>query len=262
MKNDMNIIHILFGIVLILLVLIQTYNSVKAESHRQELQQLCDFLQSRKDTMDTLISRFDGIISDMASDNERNTVLKNHAIELDKLVKELKYEQDCLESGNRSMKTKRKRMLTQKEKLINETNEIKKTIRQRMDTIAQLDIRINTLKRIKAGLDIDRGEIRAEEISCLSEPLSVMNIQPMMRRLLESQGVKCIGELVCLDRDYFRGIKGVGPVSVERIEAALREKGLCLGMEAVKVNDRWYRIGAEGAEEQAAEQTTQEQTTE
>lgn len=44
MKNDMNIIHILFGIVLILLVLIQTYNSVKAESHRQELQQLCDFL--------------------------------------------------------------------------------------------------------------------------------------------------------------------------------------------------------------------------
>ena len=57
MKNDMNIIHILFGIVLILLVLIQTYNSVKAESHRQELQQLCDFLQSRKDTMDSLLNR-------------------------------------------------------------------------------------------------------------------------------------------------------------------------------------------------------------
>lgn len=147
MKNDMNIIHILFGIVLILLVLIQTYNSVKAESHRQELQQLCDFLQSRKDTMDSLLNRFDGILGDMASDNERNTVLKNHAIELDKLVKGLKYEQDCLESGNRSMKTKRKRMLTQKEKLINETNEIKKTIRQRMDTIAQLEIRIDSLKK-------------------------------------------------------------------------------------------------------------------
>ena len=68
MKNNMNIIHILFGIVLILLVLIQTYNSVKAESHRQELQQICDFLQSRKDTMDSLLSRFDGILGDMASD--------------------------------------------------------------------------------------------------------------------------------------------------------------------------------------------------
>ena len=262
MKNNMNIIHIFFGIVLILLVLIQTYNSVKAESHRQELQQLCNLLQSRKDTMDALINSSDGILSNMASDNERNTVLKNHATELDNLVKELKNEQYWLESGNRSMKRVRKRLRNDKEKLINETNEIREKIRQKKDTIAQLDIRINTLKRIKAGLDIDRGEIRAEEISCLSEPLSVMNIQPMMRRLLESQGVKCIGELVCLDRDYFRGIKGVGPVSVERIEAVLREKGLCLGMEAVKVNDRWYRIGAEGAKEQAAEQTTQEQTTE
>lgn len=91
MKNDMNIIHILFGIVLILLVLIQTYNSVKVESHRQELQQLCDFLQSRKETMDSLLSRFDGILGGLASYNERNTVLKSHAIELDKLVKELKY---------------------------------------------------------------------------------------------------------------------------------------------------------------------------
>ena len=257
MKNSMNVINILFGIVLMILVLVQTYNSVKAESHRQELQQLSDFLKSRKDTMDALINNFDGILCDMASDNERNTVLKNHAIELDNLVKELKNEQYWLESGNRSMKRVRKRLRNDKEKLINETNEIREKIRQKKDTIAQLDIHINTLKRIKAGLDIDRGEIRAEEISCLSEPLSVMNIQPMVKKLLESQGVMCIGELVCLDRDYFRGIKGVGPVSVERIEAALREKGLCLGMEAVKVSDRWYRIGQEGTAEQTTEQTTE-----
>jgi len=262
MKNNMNIIHILFGIVLILLVLIQTYNSVKAESHRQELQQLCDFLQSRKDTMDSLLNRFDGILSDMASDNERNAVLKNHAIELDKLVKGLKYEQDCLESGNRSMKTKRKRMLTQKEKLINETNEIKKTIRQRMDTIAQLEIQIDSLKRIRAGFGIEMDNGLREEISCLSEPVSVLNIPPSVKSILASHGIMCIGELAYLDRDYLQGISGIGPVSVERIDAALQEKGAYLGMEAVKVNDRWYRIGAEGTEEQAAEQTTQEQTTE
>lgn len=102
MKNNMNIIHILFGIVLILLVLIQTYNSVKAESHRQELQQLCDFLQSRKDTMDSLLNRFDGILGDMASDNERNTVLKNHARELQSLVWQLEYKQNGLEASIRS----------------------------------------------------------------------------------------------------------------------------------------------------------------
>ncbi len=261
MKNDMNIIHILFGIVLILLVLIQTYNSVKAESHRQELQQICDFLQSRKDTMDSLLNRFDGILCDMTSDNERNTVLKKHAIELDKLVKDLKNEQYWLESGNRSMKSKQKRLLTIKGKLVNETNEIREKIRQRKHTIAQLEIRIDSLKRIKAGIDIEMGNSLGNEASSLSEPVSGLNIPPSIKLILESQGITCIGELACLDKDYLQGISGIGAVSVERIDAALQEKGAYLGMEAVKVNDRWYRIESEEAEEQTVEQT-QEQTTE
>lgn len=261
MKNNMNIIHILFGIVLILLVLIQTYNSVKAESHRQELQQLCDFLQSRKDTMDSLLNRFDGILGDLASDNERNAVLKNHAIELDKLVKGLRYEQDCLESGNRSMKSTRKRLLTIKGKLINETNEIREKIRQRKGTIAQLEIRIDSLKRIKAGLDIDTGQTQAEEAINLSEAVSALNIPPSVKSILEDHGITCIGELACLDRDYLQGISGIGPVSVGRIDAALQEKGAHLGMEAVKVNDRWYKFESEENGEQTAEQT-QEQATE
>ncbi len=243
MKNNMNIIHILFGIVLILLVLIQTYNSVKAESHRQELQQICDFLQSRKDTMDSLLSRFDGILGDMASDNERNTVLKNHATELDKLVKELRYEQSCLESGNRSMKSKQKRLLTIKGKLINETNEIKEKIRQRKNTIAQLEIRIEN------------------EMDCLSEPVSGLNIPPSIKSILDSQGITCIGELSSLDRDYLQGISGIGTISIDRIDAALQEKGTYLGMDAVKVNGRWYRIEEEQTSEQSQE-STQEQTTE
>ena len=261
MKNNMTTVNILFGIVLMILVLIQTFNSVKMESHRQELQQVGDFLQSRKDTVDSLISRFDGIISDMASDNERNAVLKKHAIELDKLVKGLKYEQECLESGNRSMKSTRKRMLTIKGKLINEANEIKKTIRQRMETIAQLEIRIDSLKRIKAGLDIDTGHTQAEEAINLSEAVSALNIPPSVKSILEDHGITCIGELACLDRDYLQGISGIGPVSVGRIDAALQEKGAHLGMEAVKVNDRWYKFESEENGEQTAEQT-QEQTTE
>lgn len=261
MKNDMNIIHILFGIVLILLVLIQTYNSVKAESHRQELQQLCDFLQSRKDIMDSLLNRFDGILSDMASDNERNTVLKNHAIELDKLVKDLKNEKYCLESGNRSMKSKQKRLLTIKGKLINETNEIKEKIRQRKNTIAQLEIRIDSLKRIKAGLDIEIDNSLGNEMDCLSEPVSGLNIPPSIKSILDSQGITCIGELSSLDRDYLQGISGIGTISIDRIDAALQEKGTYLGMEAVKVNGRWYRIEEEQTSEQSQE-STQEQTTE
>lgn len=130
-----------------------------------------------------------------------------------------------------------------------------------MDTIAQLEIRIDSLKRIKAGLDIDTGQTQAEEVSNLSEPVSVLNIPPSVKSILEDHNITCIGELACLDRDYLQGISGIGPVSVERIDAALQEKGAYLGMEAVKVNDRWYRFGAEETEEQAAEHT-QEQITE
>lgn len=256
----MDIIHILFGIVLIILVLIQTYNSVKVESHCQELQHLNDFLQSRKDTMDSLLNRFDGILDDMASDNERNAVLKNHAIELDNLVKGLKYEQSFLESVNQSMKSKQKRLLTIKEKLKNETNEIKEKIRQRKNTIAQLEIQIDSLKRIKAGIDIEMGNSLRNEVSSLSEPVSGLNISPSIKLILESQGITCIGELACLDKDYLQGISGIGAVSVERIDAALQEKGAYLGMEAVKVNDRWYRIESEEAEEQTVEQTQEQET--
>lgn len=261
MKNNMTIVNILFGIVLMILVLVQTYNSVKAEAHRQELQQLGDFLQSRKDSLDALIGRFDDILSDMASDSERNAVLKNHAIELDSLVKGLKYEQDCLESGNRSLKSTRKRLLTIKGKLMNETNEIREKIRQRKHTIAQIEIQIDSLKRIKAGFGIEMNNGLRDEISCLSEPVSGLNIPPSVKSILASHGITCIGELACLDREYLQGISGIGPVSVERIEATLREMGLCLGLEAVRVNDRWYRIEPEETEEQATEQT-QEQTTE
>lgn len=155
------------------------------------------------------------------------------------------------------MKSTRKRLLTIKGKLINETNEIREKIRQRKGTIAQLEIRIDSLKRIKAGLDIDTGQTQAEEASNLSEPVTVLNIPPSVKFILEDQGVTCIGELACLDRDYLQGISGIGPVSVERIDAALQEKGAYLGMEAVKVNDRWYRFGAEEAEEQTQEQTTE-----
>ncbi len=261
MKNNMTIVNILFGIVLMILVLVQTYNSVKAESHRQELQQLSDFLKSRKDTMDSLINRFNDILSDMASDNERNTILKNHATELDKLVKGLKYEQSCLESGNLTMKSTRKRLLTIKRKLINETSEIREKIRQKRHTIAQLEIRIDSLKRIKAGFDIEMDNSLGNETGCLSEPVSGLNIPPSVKSILKFHGITCIGELACLDRDYLQGISGIGPVSVERIEAALQEKGAYLGMEAVKVNDRWYRIESEETAKEAREQT-QEQTTE
>ena len=153
------------------------------------------------------------------------------------------------------MKSTQKRLLTIKRKLMNETDEIREKIRQKKNTIAQLEIRIDSLKRIKAGIDIEMGNSLGNETS------SGLNIPPSVKLILEDHGITCIGELACLDRDYLQGINGIGPVSVERIDAALQEKGAYLGMEAVKVNDRWYRIESEETEEQATEQT-QEQTTE
>lgn len=272
MKNDMNIIHILFGIVLILLVLIQTYNSVKAESHRQELQQLCDFLQSRKDTMDSLLNRFDSILSDMASDNERNAVLKNHARELESLVWQLEYKRNGLESTNKSLENTQNRLYRSREQLFAEVNKLREEIQHGKDTLWHLENRTDSLNGIRTGLEIAINDMPAEEIHYLSNSLYSIGMTPSVRRHIEAEGIRFIGDLISVNENYLTDIWGLGPVNLERIKKKLQENGVWFGMDAVRVNNHWFRVKREPitehmpeSQEQIAEQSqesTQEQTTE
>lgn len=260
MKNDMNIIHILFGIVLILLVLIQTYNSVKVESRCRELQQLGDFLQSRKDTVDTLINRFDDILSDMASDNERNAVLKNHARELESLVWQLEYKRNGLESANKSLENTQNRLYRSREQLFAEVNKLREEIRQGKDTLWNLENRTDSLNGIRTGLEIAINNMPAEEIHYLSNPLFSIGLTPSVRRRIEAEGINFIGDLISVNENYLTDIWGLGPVNLERIKKKLRENGVWFGMDAVRVNDHWFRVKREQITEHISE--SQEQTTE
>ena len=256
----------------ILLVLIQTYNSVKAESHRQELQQICDFLQSRKDTMDSLLIRFDSILGDMASDNERNTVLKNHARELQSLVWQLEYKQNGLEASIRSTEKTRDDLLRSRDRLIAEVNNVREEIRCGNDTIKHIESRIDSLDGIRAGLEIAISNIPAEEIHYLSNSLYSIGMTPSVRRHIEAEGIRFIGDLISINENYLTDIWGLGPVNLERIKKKLRENGVWFSMDAVRVNNHWFRVKREPitehlpeSQEQIAEQSqesTQEQTTE
>lgn len=268
MKNNMTTVNILFGIVLMILVLIQTCNSVKMESHCQELQQFGDFLQSRKDTVDSLISRFDGIISDMASDNERNAVLKSHARELQSLVWQLEYKQNGLETSIRSTEKTRDDLWRSRDRLIAEVNKVREEIRRGNDTIKHIESRIDSLDGIRTGLEIAINNVPAEEIHYLSNSLYSIGMTPSVRKHIEAEGIYFIGELISVSENYLTDIWGLGPVNLERIKKKLRENGVWFGMDVVRVNNHWFRVKREPitehtpeSQEQTAEQT-QEQATE
>lgn len=269
MKNYMTIVNILFGIVLMMLVLIQTYNSVKAKSHRQELQQLCDFLQSRKDTMDSLLNRFNGILDDMASDNERNTVLKNHARELQGLVWQLEYKQNGLEASIRSTEKTRDDLSRSRDRLLAEVNNVREEIRCGNDTIKHIESRIDSLDGIRTGLEIAINNMPAEEIHYLSNSLYSIGMTPSVRRHIEAEGIYFIGDLISVNENYLIDIWGLGPVNLERIKKKLRENGVWFGMDTVRVNNHWFRVKREPMTERVPEsqkqtaeqiQETQEQT--
>lgn len=257
MKNNMNIIHILFGIVLILLVLIQTYNSVKAESHRQELQQLCDFLQSRKDTMDSLISRFDGIFSEMETENQKNSVLKKRIVELETIVGQLEDKRNALELANLSMERTRDELLKCNGRLASEVKKVREEIQQGKDSVQCLERQVGSLNKIKTEFEIAMGKIRAEVIPYLSTPVTDMDIPTQIINILKSQGIRYVGELIAFDKYDLLDIKGIGWYNLEYITQNLHKHCVCLGMDVVRIGNRWYRIDDVQTVEQAQEQTTE-----
>ena len=96
MKSVMTSINIIIGIVLILLVCIQTYSSVKLESKRQETERLYSDLASNNLRLDTLLGKYERLFTEMTADNNRISVLKDRIMELDYTVEELKQQENRL----------------------------------------------------------------------------------------------------------------------------------------------------------------------
>lgn len=102
--------------------------------------------------------------------------------------------------------------------------------------------RLDSLKRIKAGLEIALNNIQAEEVHYLSEPVFSLGITPSIKSHLESHGILYIGDLIHLNEQYLMEIWGVGPVTLEKIKTKLNENGAWFGMDVIRVGNHWYRI--------------------
>lgn len=159
-----------------------------------------------------------------------------------------------------------------RDRLIAEVNNVREEIRCGNDTIKHIESRIDSLDGIRAGLEIAISNIPAEEIHYLSNSLYSIGMTPSVRRHIEAEGIRFIGDLISINENYLTDIWGLGPVNLERIKKKLRENGVWFGMDAVRVNNHWFRVKREPitehlpeSQEQIAEQSqesTQEQTTE
>lgn len=120
-------------------------------------------------------------------------------------------------------------------------SELRDEIQQQEIKIQQQEEYINSVQRVKEGLEIALDNIQAEEVHYLSQPIFSMKMTPIVRSKLESHGILYIGDLIQLNEEYLMEIWGIGPVALERIKTKLNENGVWFGMDVIRINDRWYR---------------------
>lgn len=120
-------------------------------------------------------------------------------------------------------------------------SELRDEIQQQEIKIQQQEEYINSVQRVKEGLEIALDNIQAEEVHYLSQPIFSMKMTPIVRSKLESHGILYVGDLIQLNEEYLMEIWGLGPVALERIKTKLNENGVWFGMDVIRINDRWYR---------------------
>lgn len=234
-------IAMLFGLVLMITALVLMYKCARGKSCRRRLEELADSVASDKRQMDFLVKRLDGILDDMAAENEKSSVLKHHTARLEELVEELDYKRRELEASNRSMADINGELARSNAGLVEKATRLRDEIGQNELAIRESEEYIDSLQRTKEGLDIAVNNMPAEEVHYLSRSLYDMGITPTVRAKIEAHGIVYIGEMVRLSEEFLMDIWGVGPVNLERIKARLSEHGVWFGMDVIRVGDRWYR---------------------
>lgn len=181
-------------------------------------------------------------MDEMAADNEKNSILKCHADRLEELVTQLDRTRNELETSNLSMADINGELKRSNAELVKRATQLRDEIQQDELAIQKIQERLDSLKRIKVGLEIALNNIQAEEVHYLSEPIFSLGITPSIKSHLESHGILYIGDLIHLNEQYLMEIWGVGPVTLEKIKTKLNENGAWFGMDVIRVGNHWYRI--------------------
>lgn len=231
----------LVGLVLMITALVLMYKCARGKSYRRKMEKIADSVASDKEDIDFLVKRFGCLFEEMAADHRKESILKERAARLQELVEELEYQRNELETDNRSMADINDELKRGNAELVEKSTRLRDEISCSEQTIRDMGKYIDSLKKIREGLEIVLNNMPAEEVHYLSEPVFSLGITPSIRRLLETHGILYIGDLIHLDESYLMDIWGVGPVTLEKIKNKLNENGVWFGMDVIRVSDHWYR---------------------
>ena len=230
-----------FGLILTILVLLQTFKSVKIDSGWKKLDKLTTSFAQSKEELEFQVGRLNDLLKGLATDQGRYSSLKNHIRMLESETKELEEKQVKLNESCTMMKSVREELEQINAELAEKTNRQRDEILRNETQIRETEKRIRSLKEIHDGWEIAVNRVPAEEVRCLSRLISDMGIVPAVRQQLAACGIVRLGDLVGLDEQSILGIAGVGPVTLDIIKAKMSENGVSFDMDVVRIGNRWYR---------------------
>lgn len=234
-------ITMLIGLVLMVSALVILYRCARGKSRRQRMNELADTLLSIHDSFELQVRRLETLSGEIVSDNEKCSSLQYRAGQLQDTVDSLEYRRDELDRENLSLARTHDELMRSNTDLTEKAARLRNAIVQDGQAVVELEQRIDTLRRIKEGLEIAVENKPAEEVPYLSQPLFSLGIQPSAQNHLTAYGLRYVGDLVRRDEQYLMEIWGIGPATVERIKTKLNENGACLDMDVIRVDNRWYR---------------------
>ena len=233
-------IIMLIGLVLMITALVLMYKCVRGKACHRRMERLADSVASDKEYIDFLVKRFGYLFEEMSAAHGKESILKEHAARLQELVEELEYQRNELEADNRSMRDINSELKQGNAELVQKSTRLRDEISCNEQTIRDMGKYIDSLKKIREGLEIALNNMPAEEVHYLSEPVFSLGITPTLRSHLETHGILYIGDLIHLDESYLMDIWGVGPVTLEKIKTKLNENGVWFGMDVIRVGNHWY----------------------
>ena len=231
----------LIGLVLMVSALVILYRCVRRKSRRQRMNELADTLLSTNDSLELQVSKLEILLGTLSDDNERCCALQYRAGQLQDTVDSLEYRRDELERENLSLERTHDELMRSNAALVEKADGLRDAIEKNGQAVVGLEQRIDTLRRIREGLEAAVENLPAEEMPYLSQPLFSLGIQPSAQNHLTAYGLRYVGDLVRHDEQYLMEIWGIGPATVERIKTKLNENGACLDMDVIRVDNRWYR---------------------
>ena len=231
----------LIGLVLMVSALVILYRCVRRKSRRQRMNELADTLLSTNDSLELQVGKLEILLGTLSDDNERCSALQYRAGQLQDTVDSLEYRRDELERENLSLERTHDELMRSNAALVEKADGLRDAIEKNGQAVVGLEQRIDTLRRIREGLEAAVENLPAEEVPFLSQPLFSLGIQPSAQNHLTAYGLRYVGDLVPHDEEYLMEIWGVGPATVERIKSKLGENGASLGMDVIRIDNRWYR---------------------